>query len=628
MRKLKPARLNQLAIEEGFWHHIQKNVREKVIPYQWEALNDRIEGAEPSGCVSNFEIAAGRKRGEFHGYVFQDSDLGKWIEAVAYSLASHPDAQQEKAADDVIDLIGGAQQADGYLNTYFTIKEPAMRWKNLRDLHELYCAGHMMEAAVAYYDATGKRKLLDIMLRVAEHIMTVLGPEEGKLRGYPGHPEIELALIKMYHATGDERLLKLASFFVDERGKKPNFFETEHLEKPLNPEYNQSHLPVREQTTLEGHSVRALYLLSGMADVAAETGDRPLLSACRTLFDNVVNKRMYVTGGVGSTFHGEAFTFDYDLPNDTVYAETCASIALVFFAHRMLQISPDAAYANAMERALYNTCIAGMSLDGSKFFYVNPLEVQPEASRKDPGKKHVLPDRPHWFGCACCPPNLARLVASLGQYAYSTDEEGVFVHLFIDSKAVFDKCTLVQKTAYPFDGLVAFTLSAGDYALRVRVPDWCAAYTVAINGKETSPSIENGYLVIKRNWSEGDAVEFKMEMPVQRVYANPCVKEDIGKVCVTRGPLVYCAEEADNGKHLHALRLSPNAPLCARFEEDVLGGVVVIRGEAETCTDDGQALYRTQRPQFDRKIPLTLIPYYAWNNRGEGEMAVWLHEGQ
>lgn len=625
------AKVSQVRIDQGFWSEIIRDMREKVIPYQWDALNDRVEGAEPSHCIRNFEIAAGIKTGEFHGFVFQDSDLAKWLEAVAYALMTKPDPALEKTADEAIALIGKAQGADGYLNTYFTIKAPDKRYQNLRDWHELYCAGHMMEAAVAYYEATGKRELLDIMLKMAGNIMAVIGPEEGKLRGYPGHEEIELALVKMYRVTGDEKLLKLSKYFIDERGQEPNYFEKEHhLDGTTNPQYHQAHLPVREQKTLEGHSVRALYLLSGMADVAAQTGDESLLNACETLFENVRQKRMYVTGGVGSTHHGEAFSFDYDLPNDTVYAETCASIALVFFCRRMLNIRPDSKYADVMERALYNTCIAGKSLDGRTFFYVNPLEVQPEAGRKDPGKRHVLPVRPKWFGCACCPPNLARLVMSLGQYLYATDGCNIYAHLYADSEAELSvgeqTIKLAQKTAYPYDGQIGFTLSKGQYALNLRLPEWCKKYILSVNGTAYDAPVKSGYLVIDRAFEDGDTVSLKLEMPARRVYANPRVIDDIGKVAFARGPLVYCAEEAGNGAHLQNIFVPRDAAIQEGEPMEALLGVIPLTLPTFRQKMDAQALYLDAPVPVDEPTTLTLIPYYAWANRGENEMSVWLRE--
>ena len=381
-----PADLSAVKITGGFWSRLQELVRTQVIPYQWEALNDRIEGAAPSHCMENFKVAAGQREGSFGGCVFQDSDFAKWIEAVGYSLTIHPDPELEKTADEAIDLVCSAQQPDGYLNTYYIINGLEDRFTNLAHNHELYCLGHLMEGAIAYYQATGKDKLLNAVRRYADLVDSLFGAEEGKLQGYPGHEIIEMALVKLADVTGEERYLRLAKYFIDQRGQEPNYFR-EEIEKsgkpwgwaksPFGLQYYQAGKPVREQTAAEGHAVRAVYLYSGMADVARKTGDESLWNACRTLWDSIVRRRMYVTGSIGSAHYGESFTFDYDLPNDSVYGETCAAIGLVFFARRMLETEAKGEYADVMEQALYNGVISGMSLDGRSFFYVNPLEVLP-----------------------------------------------------------------------------------------------------------------------------------------------------------------------------------------------------------------------------------------------------------
>lgn len=358
--------------------------------------------------------------------VFQDSDVAKWLEAVAYLLEEKRDSELEALADDVIELLGRAQQPDGYLNTYYTVKEPGKRWTNLRDNHELYCAGHLIEAAVAYFQATGKRRFLDIMCKYADYIGTVFGRGEGQIPGYDGHQEIELALLKLYEATGNENYLKLSQYFIDQRGQQPHYFDQEKEARGETGafwydggyRYHQAHIPVREQKQAVGHAVRALYMYTAMAGLAAKTGDESLKQACQTLWENVTKRQMYITGGVGSSAFGESFTFDFDLPNDTVYAETCAAIVLVFWARRMLELEMDGKYVDVMERALYNGTISGMDLDGKRFFYVNPLEVWPKACERH-DKRHVKPVRQKWFSCACCPPNLARLIASIGHYIYS-----------------------------------------------------------------------------------------------------------------------------------------------------------------------------------------------------------------
>ncbi len=489
-RKLAQALpLKNVRIQDAFWSEYIRLVRDVVVPYQWEALNDRVPDAEPSHAIRNFKIAAGEAEGEFYGMVFQDSDVAKWLEAVGYLLETEADSELERVADNVIDLIARAQQQDGYLNTYYTVKEPDRRWTNLAECHELYSAGHMIEAAVAYYRATGKSKILEVACGIADNIDSVFGDEAGKLRGYDGHQEIELALVKLYHVTGRERYLQLSKYFLDERGQQPPHFydvewekrgKTHHWPDTMMVEekdYSQAHLPVREQDKAEGHAVRLVYMCAGMADVAAETGDRELLEACRKLWKNIVSRRMYITGGIGSMARGEAFSLDYDLPNDTVYAETCASIGLIFFAQRMLQLEPKSEYADTMERALYNTVISGMSRDGKHFFYVNPLEVYPEACGKNKNYDHIKPVRQGWYGCACCPPNVARLLASLGQYIYTVQDKTVYTHLYVGGQAELvvggKSIQLEQQTNYPWDGAVRFELTmdeAAQFTLALRIP--------------------------------------------------------------------------------------------------------------------------------------------------------------
>ncbi len=399
----KPLRLQDIAIDDPYWTPYRTLIRDTVIPYQWEALNDRIPDAEPSHAIANFRRAAGLEKGPFGGWVFQDSDLYKWLEAVGYSLAASPDPDLERVADEAIALVAAAQQPDGYLNTYFALAEPGKRWTNLADCHEMYCAGHLIEAAVAYYGSTGKTALLEVARKLADHIDRRFGPGPGQVRGYDGHQEIELALVKLYEVTGEDRYLRLAAFLIDERGQEPSFFHKEWKERgqtshwspgvvqphPPALDYLQADKPVREQKVATGHAVRAVYMYTAMADLAIRSGDRELLEACRRLWSNVVHRQMYVTGSIGSTHHGEAFTFDHDLPNDTNYSETCASIGLIFFARRMLQAEAKGEYADVLERALYNTVTAGIAGDGKHYFYVNPMEVWPEASRKNPGKHHI-----------------------------------------------------------------------------------------------------------------------------------------------------------------------------------------------------------------------------------------------
>jgi len=639
-------KLKQVRIADPFWFRVRDTVRREGIPYQWKALNDEIPGAVPSCCMRNFRIAAGKETGEHAGFVFQDSDIAKWIEGAAYSLRWHPDPELEKIVDGAVEEIVAAQQPDGYLDTYYIINGLDKRWTNLRDNHELYCAGHMIEAAVAYYLVTGKRVLLDAMIRFTDHIDSVLGPEDGKLHGYPGHPVIEMALMKLYAVTGNPKHLNLARYFVNQRGQSPLFFEEEGelnhndfywKDSFFRYQYYQAAKPVREQADAEGHAVRAMYLYSGMADVARETGDASLADACRRLWRSVVSRRMYVTGAIGSSEYGEAFTFDYDLPNDTIYGETCAAIGLVFFARRMLALELKSEYADVIERALYNGVISGMQLDGRSFFYVNPLEVLPEASLKDHGKRHVKVERQKWFGCACCPPNIIRLVSSLEDYIASVRDDALNLHLYVggDMEASVSGRDVLLKTQtdYPWGGNISMTLEPAEpvsFTLNLRVPAWCSSWTLKLNNRSVTPEIVGGYLSLSRLWNPGDRLEFLLDMPVSFLSANPRIPEDAGKSALSRGPLIYCLEEADNGKHLHRIRLgNVRSEECkTEWKPEKLGGIVEITSPGIRESDDGwdDTLYSAEKTISASPAVLTWIPYYAWANRGSGEMRVWVRK--
>ncbi|MEY8517053.1 beta-L-arabinofuranosidase domain-containing protein [Lachnospiraceae bacterium 29-84] len=643
MEKLRIADLNKIKIDDSFWNRYISLVKDVIIPYQWDVINDKVEGIEKSHSLMNFKIAAGREKGRFYGVVFQDTDVAKWLEAVAFSLASDPDQELMAQADEVIDIIGEAQQEDGYINTYFTIKEPGLRWTNLEEGHELYTAGHLMEAAVAYYKATGKRKFLDMICKFADLICEEFS-EEKNGRGYPGHQEVEIGLIKLYEATGEERYIRQAKLFLDRRGVGENYFLWEEKQpkfKRIFPEfegylplYSQSHKPVREQRTAEGHAVRAVYMYCAMADVAWKYQDKELLNVCEELWDNITKRRMYITGSIGSSGLLERFTTDYDLPNDSNYSETCASIGLALFGRRMAQITRDAKYVDVVERALYNTLLSGIAMDGKRFFYVNPLEVWPENCLPRTSKEHIKPVRQKWFGVACCPPNIARTLASLGEYIYFQDEGCLWLNLFISNKtevALAGETVRVEvETRFPYDGKVRIHLESGNPIhgrLAVRIPEYAEGFTLYLDGAHIQEAVvEKGYAMLTLDQAE-HLVELTFPLEPRMVHANPMVREDIGKVSILKGPVVYCAEETDNGGNLPAYYISGGAKLMEEYREDILGGTAVIRVEAKKAAGswDGDQLYGEQGVSFEECM-LTFVPYAYWGNRETGEMLVWIKE--
>lgn len=653
--RLSPVDLKKIKINDGFWSKHIRLVKETVIPYQWDAINDRIPDAEPSHSLMNFKIAAGLCEGEFYGAVFQDTDVAKWLEAVGFSLAYQRDEELEKIADEVIDLIEKAQCPDGYLNTYFTVKEKGRRWFDLCEGHELYTAGHMMEAASAYYIGTGKRKFLDIMCRFADLIDETFGTEEGKIHGYPGHPEIEVGLVKLYRATGEKRYLDLAKYFVDVRGVGENYFLKE-LSRPgfayispelqsYDPAYSQSHLPVREQKTAEGHAVRAVYLYSAMADLAEAYSDETLLNACRALWENMTEKRMYITGSIGSSGILERFTTDYDLPNDCNYSESCASIGMAMFGQRMGNITREAKYYDVVERALYNTVLAGIALDGKSFFYVNPLEVWPDNCMPRTSKEHIKPIRQKWFGVACCPPNIARTLASLGQYIYGVDEESIYVNLFISNQVETEvkgsKISVSMETRFPWEMAADISFKGipdAGIKIAVRIPEYAKNFTVFSleekeggngegknGGREIAFIREKGYAVIRLTKDAG--IRVMWDAPPMFIHSNPLVRADSGKVALVRGPLVYCLEEVDNGANLAAVYVDADAAICEE-KSDLFGGITTLSFKGKNISGknwNSHELYANHDVILE-DIQCRAIPYAYWNNRGRGEMIVWIKE--
>ncbi|QXD00716.1 glycoside hydrolase family 127 protein [Klebsiella sp. PL-2018] len=645
--------LHKLKINDPFLGQYQQLVRDVVIPYQWDALNDRIEEADPSHAIENFRIAAGRQEGEFYGMVFQDSDVAKWLEAVAWSLCQKPDAGLEKTADEVIELVAAAQCEDGYLNTYFTVKAPEERWTNLAECHELYCAGHMIEAGVAFFQATGKRRLLDVVCRLADHIDSVFGPGDNQLHGYPGHPEIELALMRLYDVTQEPRYIALVKYFVEARGTQPHFYDIEYekrgktsywntygpawmvMDKP----YSQAHQPISEQPVAIGHAVRFVYLMTGVAHLARLSQDEGKRRDCLRLWKNMARRQLYITGGIGSQSSGEAFSSDYDLPNDTVYAESCASIGLMMFARRMLEMEADSQYADVMERALYNTVLGGMALDGKHFFYVNPLEVHPKSSKFNHIYDHVKPVRQRWFGCACCPPNIARVLTSLGHYIYTPHGDVLYINLYVGNSVEIpvgnEALRLRISGNYPWQEQVKIVIDSSspvNHTLALRLPDWCDKPQVTLNGAPVTQDVRKGYLHISHLWQEGDTLQLTLPMPVRRIYGNPLVRHQAGQVAVQRGPLVYCLEQADNGEQLHNLQLPRDARFSTVEGKGIFARKILLQapGYKQTAEDaENQALWHYDRAPSSRQPQvLTFIPWFSWANRGEGEMRIWVNEAE
>lgn len=635
--------VKKFEIGEGFFDRYEKLVKDVVLPYQEKALNDQIEGAEKSHCIENFRMAAkklktGQCDGEFYGMVFQDSDVAKWLEGAAYSLAQYPDAELEKRCDGIIELIGEAQQKDGYLNTYFTVKEPEKRWTNLHEAHELYCAGHMIEAAVAYAECTGKSRLLEIMCGMADHIYKHF-IEEGA-EGYPGHPEIELALMRLYRCTKEEKYKELALHFINVRGEDSDYFTKEKEKRswtvwgahPEDKEYAQNAAPVRKQEKAVGHAVRAVYLYTGMADAAMETGDAELAEACKTLWNNITQCRMYVTGAIGSAYEGEAFTKDHHLPNDTAYAETCAAIGLIFFSNKMLYLERNGKYADTIERALYNCVLAGMQLDGTKFFYVNPLEVLPGISGEAQTHKHALPVRPKWFTCACCPPNVARMLSSISEYAWHVIPGALFSNLFISgtldlNESFGGKITL--ETAYPYDNKLEYhfvpekeTMSV---PLAIRIPAWSRNTKILLNGRPVKYEMKDGYAYLHREFRAKDVVTVELDLSVRKVYTSNKVAANTGKVAVQRGPLIYCIEGVDNENDILSVSLKKDGKITvSEYLPEKLCGIqeLYAEGYRETISDE---LYSFDAPKTE-ECKVTLVPYYTWGNRGLNQMRVWIPE--
>ncbi len=611
-KPLDPVPFTAVRLNDVFWAPRIETNRTKTVPYC-------LKICEETGRTTNFAKAAGLMPGKFEGIYFNDSDLYKVIEGASYTLQTRPDPELEKKLDAIIAWIAAAQRPDGYLNTYYTLVEPDKRWTELPVKHELYCAGHLLEAAVAHFQATGKRSLLDVATKFADHIAARFGPD--KEHGVPGHPELELALVRLWRVTKEARYLDLAKFFIDERGRSCG--------RKAYGEHCQDHKPLREQDDIVGHAVRAMYLYSGATDVAALTNDAPLREAMERVWRNVVLKKMYLTGGIGSSAHNEGFTTDYDLPNDTAYAETCASIGMALWNYRLFLLGGDGRFMDVCEQVLYNGLLSGVAMDGEHFFYVNPLASN--------GHHHRQP----WFDCACCPTNIVRFLPSLPGYVYAVrPDEGIWVNLYAAGGAniLFEpagEVKLAQETRYPWDGKVAIRVTPArmaEFTLALRIPAWsfgCHGQSVKINGEEADlKGVENGYLKIRRTWKPGDAIEMNIPLDVRRIEAHPAVKDDRGRLALMRGPLVYCLEDSDHpGVSVRDLVLPREAKLEPERRDDLLGGVTILKGSTFLPGDDGWegALYRDAHG-IGRAVPVIAVPYHAWDHRAPGGMVVWIPE--
>jgi len=613
-----------VAVEGGIWAKRQAINREAALPHGFRML-------QQAGNLDNLRLAAGGATEGYRGPVFMDSDVYKWIEAAAFELARRPDPELEALIERAIDAIEPAQQPDGYLNSYYTVAEPGRRWTDFGHGHELYCAGHLFQAAVAHHRATGSARLLDVARRFADHIDRTFGP--GKRPAVPGHPEVETALVELYRETGERRYLALAGFLLDGRGHGwlgPS-------RRYGSSAYFQDRVPVREASEVEGHAVRALYLTAGVADVYLETGERALLDALERQWHDMVARKLYLTGGVGSRHLAEAFGKPYELPNELAYCETCAAIASILWCWRMLLMTGEARFADLAERTLYNAVLSGVSLDGQFYFYVNPLADDGEPEHLHRGG----PSRKPWHDVACCPPNVMRLVASLGHYLATRDDHGLQLHQYGAARIAVDLPTagpvaVRVESAYPWDGRVRIAVEedgSGPWTLSLRLPAWSEETGVAVNGEPSDAAPDGrGYLRLERVWTEGDVVDVAFSMRPRLIEAHPRIESTRGCLAIERGPLVYCLEQQDQQAPLSDLEIDPAVPLTAAWEPDLLDGVAVVRGSGFTVDRAAWAgrLYRPYQPGETapkRRVDLTAIPAYAWANRGPNAMRVWIPRG-
>jgi DUF1680 family protein len=618
-KTIEPVSFSDVTITDNFWKPRIEQVATTTLEaciYQTEVKTARIR---------NFEIVGGTRQGKFEGIFYDDSDVFKALEAIAYSLKNKPNPTLEKKADEWIDKIAAAQQKDGYINTYYTLNGLDKRWTDM-SMHEDYNGGHLIEAAVAYYQATGKRKLLEVSIRFADHFDSLFGP--GKRHWVTGHQELELALVKLYKATQNKRYLDMAKWLLDERGHKyaHGYTWTEWKDTA----YAQDVKPVKEQTEITGHAVRAMYMYTGAADVASFTGDEGYMKAMKAVWEDVVYRNMYITGGIGSSGNNEGFSIDYDLPNEQAYCETCASVGMVFWNQRMNLLTGESKYFDVLERSLYNGALDGLSLSGDRFFYGNPLASNGKHSRRE------------WFGTACCPANIARLVSSLGDYIYNKSNESVWINLLISSqtKVTMGKTPVAieQKSNYPWDGDVTVSVNPekkSKFNVMLRLPGWATGETVPgdlyhfvkksnatisikVNGKDFPYTTDKGYAMITRDWKKGDVISLSLPMEVKEIVSKETIKADEGRIALQRGPLVYCVEGADNDGQAWNFVVPENTPYSSQYNSSLLNGVVTIQANvpAVTIGNDGVSISTQTKT-------ITAIPYYSWCNRGSNPMQVW-----
>lgn len=608
--QIQPVSWKNVNINDQFWTPRQKALGAVT-------MREQLDQLVAKKYKQNFERAAARQTGGYEGYVFNDSDVYKVLEAASFVLGKNRIAWLDQEVDSWIDLISRAQLPDGYLDTAYQLGKPDKKWTNLRDDHELYCAGHLFEAASAHYEATGKTNFLRVATKLADHIEARFG--DGKKMGYPGHPECELALMKLWRATGEQRYFKLAQFFIENRGT--HFFATEHNtpEKDYDGTYWSDNVPIREHSSIVGHAVRAAYLFSGVTDLAHETHDSGLKLMLDKVWKSTALKRMFITGGIGPSGSNEGFTVDYDLPTFSAYQESCASIANAFWNYRLALLNGESKYADVMEQAIYNGALAGINMAGDKYYYVNPLASTGNHHRQD------------WFGCACCPPNLARMIGQMGGLAYGTTEDQLYVMLYIGgdvtAKVAGETVKLDVKTNYPWDGKVKLTVHPGrsrSFGLSLRQPGWGALSSLTVNTKPVKTNLKDGFATIKREWKEGDIVELEIPMQVRKVVSHPSVKDTAGMFALKRGPLVYCLEEVDNPVDMDRVGVPVNTEFKAVVDDKLFNKTTVLEGEGFLSTENpwrGRLFQALAQP---KSVKLKAIPYFMWDNRKPGNMRVWL----